>query len=487
MTIDISRFSNCRALVVGDLMMDEYVWGSVDRISPEAPVQVVSVERDGFTLGGAGNVVNNLAALGASVSVAGIIGAGADGARLLDLCRNLCVDTGGVCIDPNRPTTRKTRIIAGNQHVLRIDRETKREIAGPAMERMIDFLRERIAEADVVLISDYAKGVVTPAVIREIIQSAKKKGTPVLADPKGRDFSKYAGVYLLTPNRKEALLASGVELAAGETLDRAARRIFDAAAIQNLLITCGPDGMVLYEGDRPARTIPAEARQVFDVSGAGDTVLSVLGLGIAAGFSLHEAAKVANTAAGVVVGKVGTATVTREELASALRKSPDGTPERYKSLKEMAAAARELRNRNQRIVLTNGCFDLLHAGHIMLFAAAKRLGDVLVVAIDDDESVRRLKGNGRPVIRAEERVRILSALDAVDYVITFATGELEEVIRAVRPDVLAKGANYATETVVGHRLVEELGGRVALIPISATASSTEIINTIRNSGATDSE
>ncbi len=460
-------------------MLDEYVWGRVDRISPEAPVQVVSVEKEEFTLGGAGNVVNNLIALGAAVSVAGITGTGADGKRVMDMFRNIGADTKGIIRDPERPTTRKTRIIAANQHVLRIDRETTVKISARSYEKQMEFFAKKIPEVDVVLISDYGKGFVTRQFIKHIVRLAGNHGIKTIADPKGLDFSKYSGVTLITPNKKEAGLAAGIEIKDQKALMKAARKIFDKAKIENLLITCGKDGMVLFEGPGKHHFIRAEAKQVFDVSGAGDTVLSVLGLCAAAGIPFAEGAKVANTAAGIVVGKVGTATVSKQELSTALKRFPHEISPKYKSLSRISLIAREIKKAGKKIVMTNGCFDILHTGHLMLFEASKKMGDILIVAIDDDDSVTRLKGPGRPVINAKQRVRILSALDNVDYVVIFSTGELNQVIKTIRPDILTKGSNYSSNKVEGKELVEKLGGRVALIPVTENISSTEIINHIR--------
>ncbi|WP_373501551.1 D-glycero-beta-D-manno-heptose-7-phosphate kinase [Desulfococcus sp.] len=479
--VDLSAFSGCRILVVGDLMLDEYVWGSVDRISPEAPVQIVAVEREEYTLGGAGNVVHNLSSLGARVSVAGVIGTLADGDRLMAMFTALGVDASGVVRDPARPTTRKTRIIAANQHVLRIDREARSSIPEETCRRLDGFIRRKLPASDVMLLSDYGKGVVTPSLVRTAAQVADSCGRIVIADPKGLDFSKYAGLSMLTPNQKEAALAAGMEITDDASLSRAAHRILKTSGVRHLLVTRGKDGMVLFQEGNAPYVIPAQARQVYDVSGAGDTVISVLGLGVAAGLSFREAAEMANTAAGIVVGKVGTATITPAELSAALKH--DDIFQKDKSLPEIPSIVADLRRKNKRIVLTNGCFDLLHAGHIQLLSASKRMGDILIVAIDDDASVRRLKGDGRPVIGARERVQILSALDSVDYVVVFSTEALPDLIDAIRPDVLTKGSNYAADEVLGHEQVVRMGGEVALVKITEQASSSEIIQNIRSSPA----
>jgi len=480
MLIDISKFDQCHLLVVGDLMLDEYLWGEVDRISPEAPVQVVSIQKEDFTLGGAGKVVNNAVSLGAKVFAAGVIGTGRNGRLLLERFSKLGVDTEGIIQEPDRATTQKTRIIAANQHVLRIDRETKQDISGPTLEKMTRIIEDKMPDIDVVLISDYGKGLITKSLLSKVTASAKKHNKKVIVDPKGIDFSKYSGVSLLTPNQKEAALASGVEINNESSLEKAANKILQNTILDNLLITCGKDGMVLFEKNKKPYRVKAEARQVFDVSGAGDTVLAVFGLALASEASIHSSVAAANTAAGIVVGKVGTATVSKQELASALKTDDTGLPAKYKDLSELPALVEDLKKKGKRLVLTNGCFDLLHAGHVKLFSASKKLGDILIVAIDDDESVKSLKGSGRPVLHAKERVRILSALDAVDYVVVFSSKELINLIKIIQPDILTKGSNYTTTQVFGRERVEALGGKVVLIPVTEDISSTRIIDTIKH-------
>jgi D-beta-D-heptose 7-phosphate kinase/D-beta-D-heptose 1-phosphate adenosyltransferase len=479
--MDISKFKRCHILVVGDLMIDEYVWGQVERISPEAPIQVVSVEKEDYTLGGAGNVINNLVALGARVSAAGVIGGGQYGNLLVDKLKNLGVHIEGVVREPDRPTTRKTRIIAANQHVLRIDRESHQEISDSILDALSEKIAAKVPTIDIVLISDYDKGVVAPALLARLVKVASQHHKMVIVDPKGIDFSKYSGVSVLTPNLKEAALAAGIDRIHPSTPLEAATKVLESLDIETLLITQGREGMVLFRRGQAPLEIKAKARQVYDVSGAGDTVLAVFGLALASGIPMDDAARCANTAAGVVVGKVGTATVSKDELASALAHYPLDLSIKHKGLKELGVLVRELKMQGKKIVLTNGCFDLLHAGHILLFSASKQQGDVLIVATDDDASVQRLKGTGRPVINANQRVRILSALDSIDYVIVFSSEELKEIIETIRPDILTKGSNYTEDEVLEHEFVEQLGGRVVLIPVSEEISTTRIINDIKRS------
>ena len=479
MSFDISKFEKCNLLVVGDLMFDEYLWGDVDRISPEAPVQVVSVKEENYTLGGSGNVANNLIALGAKVSIAGVIGSDKCGHLVLAKLNELGVTTEGVVEELERPTTRKTRIISGNQQVLRIDRETKKDITQQTLDVILNYLKQVMPDVDLVLISDYGKGLITAALLNSLIYIVKKYNRVSIADPKGRDFLKYSGVSLLTPNKKEASLVSGIEIVDESTLIQAGNRILETVTTEKLLITCGKNGMVLFENNKEPYYITAQTRQVFDVSGAGDTVIAVLGLAVASGASFVKAASIANTAASIVVSKVGTATVSKNELLSALTPVCDYATTKHISISKLPAVVQKLKADNKKIVLTNGCFDLLHAGHVMLLSASKKLGDVLVVAIDNDESVRKLKGHGRPIISAKERLSILGSLDSVDYVVLFSSNQLSKIIEIIRPNILTKGSNYIFEDVTGREIVERCGGRVLLIPITNKVSSSSIINNIK--------
>ena len=479
MMIDTSRFQHCRILVLGDLMIDDYVWGEVERISPEAPVQVVSVLRDSTTLGGAGNVVNNLVALRAQVSVAGVIGAGSNGQLMTEIFKKLGVDDEGVLQDASRPTTRKTRIIGGHQHVLRIDRETKQNISKEQLDQLMAFVTKRIRDFDLLLLSDYGKGLLTKDLLHDIIAVARANQKGVIVDPKGLDFSKYKDATVITPNKKEASLAAGIDIVDDETLEAAGWKLLKDTSVEKVLMTCGKDPMVLFEKGQDPFRIHAVARQVFDVSGAGDTVLAVLGLGLASGGTFKDAAVLANTAGRIVVGKVGTATVSQEELECAQEASDQVQATKQQRLEDLLPILQRLRDEGKTIVMANGCFDLLHVGHIKLLAASKKMGDVLVVAIDDDSSVRALKGEGRPIIPARERVRILSALDAVDYVTVFSTKDLDALIQAIRPDILVKGSNYTSDTVMGRGIVEKLGGQVVLVPITDDVSTSQVIDQIK--------
>lgn len=478
--LDLEGFSNLRVLVAGDFMLDEYLWGKVERISPEAPVAVVEVERETRTLGGAGNVVNNLVALGAQVEVLGLVGEDNPGNLLKQEMVRLGVAVDGLFSDRERLTSRKTRVIGASQQVVRIDRET-RTPAPPAFEQAArEFLRARLPEIHALVLSDYAKGVFTPAVLKELITQGRGRGCPVVVDPKGADYSLYAGATVITPNRKEAELAVGYSLARREDLVRAGNSLRESLSLQYLLITLGAEGMLLFAAGRPELFLPTRAREVFDVSGAGDTVAALMALGLARWGDPVLAATLANVAAGVVVGKVGTAPIFRAELARELGQGGTRLEEKIRSLAELKLLVSQLQSQGKKVVFTNGCFDLLHGGHIKFLEASRRLGDVLVVAVDSDASVREVKGEGRPVIGEDDRRRILAALEAVDYVTLFASDQLPELLAALKPDILTKGSNYPEAQVAGREIVASYGGQVALVPITDPVSVTDLIQRIKN-------
>ena len=316
---DITKFDNCNVLVIGDLMIDEYLWGTVDRISPEAPVQIVSIKSENYTLGGAGNVVNNLLALGVKTKLLSTAGTGANSQQLFKLLNNLGVNTDAIIREPDRPTTKKTRIIASNQHVLRIDRETTKPVSAKTLEILKKHYKKTIINTDIVIISDYGKGLISHELISFITEYGKKYGKIILADPKGIDFTKYSGIFLMTPNKKEAAIAAGIEIVDKESILKAGSILCKTVGLSKILITCGKEGMILIDKNHKPFKIKSEARQVFDVSGAGDTVIAVLGAAIGSNYSIETSAVVANIAAGIVVGKVGTATVTRDEINKAIQ------------------------------------------------------------------------------------------------------------------------------------------------------------------------
>lgn len=477
--LDLSGFTNLRVLVAGDLMLDEYLWGRVERISPEAPVAVVEVERETRTLGGAGNVVNNLVALGAQVEVLGLLGDDHPAHLLKQELSRLGVGLNGIFTDPQRRTSRKTRVIGASQQVVRIDRESRNPASSAFEQAALDFCASLLPTVNAVVISDYAKGALTPQLIRALIQQGRSRGLPVVVDPKGKDFPRYAGATIITPNRKEAESAAGFSLARREELVRAGNSLLKNLSLDYLLITLGAAGMMLFSAEKPELHLPTRAREVFDVSGAGDTVAAVMALGLAQWGDAPLAAALANLAAGVVVGKVGTAPIFRTELARELGQGGTRLEEKIMPRAELRLLMSHLQTQGKKVVFTNGCFDLLHGGHIKFLEDSKRLGDVLVVALDSDASVREVKGEGRPVINEEQRLRILAALSVVDYVTLFASQELPELLKSLKPDVLTKGSNYPEEQVAGREIVQSYGGEVRLLPVTDPVSVSELIQRIR--------
>jgi D-beta-D-heptose 7-phosphate kinase/D-beta-D-heptose 1-phosphate adenosyltransferase len=475
---DLGRFSGVTVLVAGDFMLDEYIWGKVSRISPEAPVTVVEVERETRTLGGAGNVVNNLAALGARVEVIGLVGEDSPAATLRQELGRLQVEDTGLFADPARHTTRKTRVYGGQQQVVRIDRETRTPAPASFTARALEHLKKRLPEISALILSDYAKGALTPAFLQEAIGLAREQNVPVVVDPKGQDYSPYAHATVITPNLKELEQTVGRTLASWEERVATARELRQQLDIGALLVTEGAAGMTLVSQQGPVRLQARTPREVFDVSGAGDTVVAVLTLGLAAGFDLIEAAGLANLAAGVVVTKRGTAPILLSEMEREL-KGHVHQEERIVGLAELSFIVPHLKSQGKRVVFTNGCFDLLHVGHVRFLEESRRRGDVLVVAVDTDASVRRVKGEGRPVLSEQERLRMLAALAAVDYVALFESAQLPEILASLKPDVLTKGSNYPEEEVEGRNIVAGYGGQIALIPVSDPVSITGLINRIR--------
>ncbi|MGD8276315.1 MAG: D-glycero-beta-D-manno-heptose-7-phosphate kinase [Thiohalocapsa sp.] len=475
-------FGGRRVLVVGDLMLDRYVTGEVGRISPEAPVPVVRLSGERVVAGGAANVARNLLGLGLSVSLAGVRGEDADGAVLLGLLQAAGMDHAAVLADPDRPTTSKTRIVGNAQQMLRIDAEH----TGALPPRLADALAQAVAaaldHAEVLLLSDYAKGVLAGGLGVRLIELAAQRGVPVLVDPKGRDFACYRGATLLTPNRAELALAVGADAADLDGLLQQAQRLRAELGLARLVVTLGELGMALVDAHDIVR-VPAVAREVFDVSGAGDTVIAGIAAGLAAGLDPVDCAHLANLAAGVVVGHRGTAAITQHELAAAIAgEAALEQAAKIRDLASMQAQVEQWRAAGERVVFTNGCFDLLHVGHVTYLERARRHGERLVVGLNTDRSVRALKGEGRPLIGEQDRARVLAALAAVDGVVLFDADTPIQLIRVLRPDVLAKGADYREDEVVGAAEVKAWGGQVVLVPLVADRSTSAIVERMRPIG-----
>ncbi len=473
-------------VVVGDLMLDRYVFGSVTRISPEAPIQVLRVQREEERPGGAASVAANLRVLGAAVRVVGSVGGDGAGRALVRLLRGYGADVDGIVTVEGRATTLKTRMVAGraagHQQVLRVDREESGRHSADDEERLLAAYEAALDDAHCVVLSDYAKGVLSADVTRRAIAAARARGLPVVVDPKGLDYSRYAGASVLTPNRKEAREATGIDVDDREGIAHAGRKLLDLAGVDAVVVTLDKDGMALFERGADERFVPTTPREVYDVSGAGDVVTAVLGLALGDGRALHDAMLLANVAAGVECGKVGAVPVTRDEVLRALGALPEAS-HRVVSREQLLAALEPLRAAGREIVFTNGCFDILHAGHARYLQEARAQGDVLVVGLNDDGSVRRLKGPTRPVNRLDDRAELLASLACVDFVVPFSEDTPHELIKAVQPDVLVKGADWRDKGVVGTDVVEARGGRVVLVPLVEGRSTTGVIERIRAADA----
>jgi len=439
-------------LVIGDLMIDHYLFGKVERISPEAPVQVVEIEKEKMLLGGAGNVINNLLALGAKVCVASVIGDDENGEWIKNRLLSKAIDLNNLVYQKGRHTSKKTRVISSNQQIVRFDKESKDDISKESEEKLLSSMSQ---EYDLILLSDYAKGVLTNSLTKKIIAYANIKNIPVFIDPKGSDYSKYLGATLITPNKKEAELATGIKITNDETLKKAGTELKEKYDLKSVIITLGENGMAIFEDEMIK--IPTVAKEVYDVTGAGDTVISALGYAMSNGKSLKEAAKFANYAAGVVVGKVGSATATISEIEE-YKKSlhQESTEDFIKDFESISLIVKNLKQKEQTIVFTNGCFDILHLGHVKYLESAKKMGDILIVGLNSDDSVKRLKGKTRPINTQYDRAYLLAALECVDYVVIFDEDTPYELIKIIQPDILVKGGDYRYKNVVGSDIAKEV-------------------------------
>ena len=464
-------------LVVGDLMIDHYLWGKAERISPEAPVQVIDVEKESTVLGGAGNVVNNLVALGCDVTVMSVIGDDPIGDELTKMLEELDVKHFLIC-DENRKTSKKSRIIASAQQIVRYDNETKENISSEAEAILNIKILTLMDTFDIVLVSDYGKGVITDSLIGKISFSAFGSDTKILVDPKGEDYKKYIGSYLLTPNKKEASLATGIDIVDEESLKQALKKLHNTACLHVPMITLSDQGIAILDENNELVIKPTVAREVFDVTGAGDTVLASLGYCLAKDMDIIDALEFANLAAGVVVGKIGSATATLEEIEeykSSFHKS--SIESHIKTFDQIEKTVERLKSKNKKIVFTNGCFDILHKGHVQYLDKAKSFGDVLILGLNSDESVRELKGPNRPINSEDDRAYILAALESVDYVVKFTEDTPYELIKIIQPDILVKGGDYEGKDVVGSDIAEEL----KLVQFLDGKSTTKTIEKIQKS------
>lgn len=475
-TLTPDIFAASPVLVIGDVMLDRYQWGEVKRISPEAPVPVVKALDSTEVPGGAGNVAANLAGLGCPVCLIALCGDDDEGNRLKRILDAKGIDT-VLQVDASRSTTTKTRVMANNQQLFRLDREQTEPMTPAVAQQVIGSFKDRLHTYRAVVMSDYGKGLFnTPEVGREIISMANEAGVPVIVDPKGRDWNRYRGATCVTPNTAELALVSGTETDGDEqALAACAASIRKRFDLESLLVTRGPDGMCLVKQDNHTDAISADAREVFDVSGAGDTVIATLAAALAAGFAISEAARIANAAAGVVVAKLGTQPISFPELDAALKTADKHGAKRY-NLDAAIIQTQSWRAAGQKIVFTNGCFDLLHPGHIDLLNQASSFGDHLIVGLNTDASVKRLKGSGRPILSEHDRAAILGALESVTMVVLFDEETPLALIEALRPDVLVKGADYRPDEVAGREVVESYGGELRLVKLLEGYSTTNIAN-----------
>lgn len=468
MTVTIPDFSRAKVLVAGDVMLDRYLFGGTSRISPEAPVPVVHVQTSEDRAGGAANVAVNLASLGVKTVLIGLVGKDDEAHALQSTLTKKDIDCRFISVS-DWPTTTKTRVQSRGQQLIRLDRETT-VVAGS--EKMTPGLARHLKNVNAVVLSDYGKGAL--ADVKAMIESCRSAGLPVLVDPKGTNFDKYRGATVITPNQAEFEAVAGVCKTDDELVSRARSMIADLKLVA-LLVTRSEKGMLLVQDSDEPVFLKSRAREVFDVTGAGDTVIAVLAGALASGDNIRSAATLSNLAAGLVVRKIGVASVTPSELRAALHRRGEGG-RGLVALDELLPVVDEAKVRGEKIVMTNGCFDVLHAGHVAYLEEAKSLGDRLIVAVNDDDSVRRLKGESRPVNALADRMAVLAGLAAVDWVVSFSDDTPQQIIREILPDILVKGGDYKSEEIVGAKDVLKNGGEVRTLAFREGHSSSRIID-----------
>ncbi len=478
----LNKFGKKKVLVIGDLMLDRYLWGHVERISPEAPVPVLNVREENESPGGAANVALNLRSLGASVELIGLTGKDDTGEALIEALKRNKIKTTRIHRDSGVQTTSKTRLIAGNTQIARIDKEEC--FASPKIEAM---LTKKIKTSintfhpDAILVSDYNKGVVTESLLKAVIKLAKKLGIFIMVDPKGDDFSKYKGVNVLTPNQKEAETASGITITDNRTLHKAATIILKDTAADCVLITRGKDGISYLARNSALATEPSHTIDVFDVTGAGDTVVSAFVLSYLATNSYPKSVRIANAAGGIVVSRIGASSVTQQDILIQLAENTGKSTSKILTKEALTKKLSAERANGKKIIFTNGCFDLFHTGHLTLLRKARALGEILVLGINSDSSVKRIKGKGRPFISEHDRANLLTALDCVDFLTVFEEDTPLELIHSLKPHVIVKGGDYKSSDVIGKEFVETYGGEVHIIPLVDGISTTELARKIKNS------
>ncbi|WP_431165835.1 D-glycero-beta-D-manno-heptose-7-phosphate kinase [Tenacibaculum halocynthiae] len=451
-------------LVIGDIIVDNYLVGSIDRISPEAPVPIVKIDEESSVLGGAGNVINNLLAFGAKADIISVVGDNENFSIISKLLKDKNISTNHLILEKNRTLTIKTRVLSSNQQIVRYDKEDIKEISNSTSDKIIELFENILENYDIVILSDYGKGVLTEKVTKSIIKTANILNKKVLIDPKGYDYSKYSGAYLLTPNKKEASIVTNFDID-NKNLETAIHKLKSDYKLSISIITLSHDGIAVYNKD--LKIFPTKTKEVYDVTGAGDTVIAAIAFKLAHQQTIEEAIEFANLAAGVVVGKTGVATATIDEIYA----------QQYniKTKNEIKNIVDQLKKQNKKIVFTNGCFDILHLGHIKYLEKAKKAGDTLIIGINSDASVKRLKGKDRPINSEFDRSYLINSLKVVDYTVIFNEDTPYQLIKMIKPDVLVKGGDYNNKKVVGSDIVKT----TKLIDFIEGKSTTELINKIK--------
>ena len=467
---NILNLLNRKIFCLGDIMLDNYIIGNTNRISPEGPIPVLDIVKEVKMLGGVGNVVRNLSTLATETHLVSLLGNDLM-SNEVEKKLNIINVNKDLVRDSNRPTITKSRYISNNQQILRVDKEKTDFIDKKIENKIFNYSKKRILKTDVVIISDYNKGLITKNLLKRIVSFANKNKKPVIIDPKSTDFDKYKGATIVTPNIKELELVAKKKLNSDKEIINISKKLIFKFNFKHLLITMGKSGMMLIsKNNKNVIKFDAEAKEVFDVSGAGDTVIASIAAALSTGFDISSAVKLANVAAGIVVGKSGTAT------ASLLEIEPYFSYEdSLYNLNEIQKHSSMLKKRNRRIIFTNGCFDILHAGHVHYLEQAKKLGDELVVGLNSDSSVKNLKGEDRPINNLDQRAKVLSSLECVDKIVSFSEATPIKLIKAIKPDVIVKGGDYKVKDVVGHKEVESWGGKVRIIPLIPGLSTTKII------------
>jgi len=487
----VEQLGQPQILLIGDLILDHYIWGEAERISQEAPVILLREERDEYRLGGAANVANMLRGLEADVTIAGVVGNDHGGQQMRAELESRGIHCDGLIVDAHRPTTVKQRYLGRAQHrhphqMLRVDREVRTALGQSLSEQLLQSIQEKLAICDAVLISDYAKGVCVPAIISEVVRQAKAAGKPVIIDPASSgDYRNYANATTITPNRLETERATGLMINHVEAAFRAGEKLLQKLQLEFALVTLDSDGIALIQPDAEPQLVPTRKREVCDITGAGDMVLAMIGVGAAAGMAPVDLARLANVAGGLEVEQIGVVCISREEIISDLMVTGRSSQEKIGSWDSVAHHISARKKLGQRIVFTNGCFDVLHVGHVSYLQEAAQQGDCLVVALNSDESVRNLqKGDDRPIFSQEHRAVMLAAMECVDHVVVFDEATPHNVLERLKPDLLVKGGTYSEEEIVGRDMVIGYGGQVKALGQIPGISTTEILKQLRNQTTT---